>query len=143
MLCHSRTVLQRLHCLCRVANLTSTHRTPSLQATQGSSFTSWSRKQQLTQRHTVGIANSSNSSSQQVALHRSAAEADPPQAAASPQLQDVEQQLGPFSSVPAVSPPPALVVIVSGPSGVGKDAVLNRLRERRPDIHFVVTATSR
>ena len=76
-------------------------------------------------------------------MHRSATEADPPQAVASPQLQDVQRQLGPFSSAPAVSPPPALVVIVSGPSGVGKDAVLNRLRERRPDIHFVVTATSR
>ena len=37
----------------------------------------------------------------------------------------------------------ALVLVISGPSGVGKDAVIRRLQEKRPDIHFVVTATSR
>lgn len=33
--------------------------------------------------------------------------------------------------------------VISGPSGVGKDAVLKRLQQRRPDLYFVVTATSR
>ena len=40
-------------------------------------------------------------------------------------------------------PAPPLVVVISGPSGVGKDAVIKRLQERRPDLYFVVTATSR
>lgn len=39
--------------------------------------------------------------------------------------------------------PEPLLVVISGPSGVGKDAVLRELKLRRPDIHFVVTATSR
>jgi guanylate kinase len=38
---------------------------------------------------------------------------------------------------------PPLVMVVSGPSGVGKDAVIRRLQETRPDLYFVVTATSR
>ena len=37
----------------------------------------------------------------------------------------------------------ALLVVLSGPSGVGKDAVLARLREARPDLCYVVTATTR
>lgn len=41
------------------------------------------------------------------------------------------------------SSPSPLVVVISGPSGVGKDAVIRRLQSRRPDIYFVVTATSR
>jgi guanylate kinase len=36
-----------------------------------------------------------------------------------------------------------LLVILSGPSGVGKDAVLSRMRELRRPYHFVVTATTR
>ncbi len=36
-----------------------------------------------------------------------------------------------------------LLVIISGPSGVGKDAVLARLRERGVPAHFTVTATTR
>jgi guanylate kinase len=39
--------------------------------------------------------------------------------------------------------PEPLLVIISGPSGVGKDAVLRELRSRRSDLHIVVTATSR
>lgn len=35
------------------------------------------------------------------------------------------------------------VFIISGPSGVGKDAVIERLRERFPDAYFAVTATTR
>ena len=38
---------------------------------------------------------------------------------------------------------PPLMVLLSGPSGVGKDSVLAALRERRPDAHFAVTATTR
>jgi guanylate kinase len=36
-----------------------------------------------------------------------------------------------------------LLIVISGPSGVGKDAVLGRMKERGLDIHFVVTATTR
>jgi guanylate kinase len=39
--------------------------------------------------------------------------------------------------------PPPLLVVISGPSGVGKDSVLNRMRELNFPFHFVVTATSR
>lgn len=39
--------------------------------------------------------------------------------------------------------PHALVIVISGPSGVGKDAVLNRMKERGLDFHFVITATTR
>ena len=36
-----------------------------------------------------------------------------------------------------------MLVVVSGPSGVGKDAALNRLRTMKRPWHFVVTATTR
>ncbi len=39
--------------------------------------------------------------------------------------------------------PPPLLIVISGPSGVGKDSVLNRMRELNFPFHFVVTATSR
>jgi guanylate kinase len=35
------------------------------------------------------------------------------------------------------------VFVISGPSGVGKDAVIERMRELHPDFHYVVTATTR
>ncbi|KFM24624.1 Trafficking protein particle complex subunit 10 [Auxenochlorella protothecoides] len=44
------------------------------------------------------------------------------------------------SQVPAPRP---LVLVVSGPSGVGKDAVLNTFQKANPDLHFIVTATTR
>lgn len=37
----------------------------------------------------------------------------------------------------------ARVFIISGPSGVGKDSVIEKLREVYPDARYVVTATSR
>ncbi|XP_022849224.1 guanylate kinase 2, chloroplastic/mitochondrial-like [Olea europaea var. sylvestris] len=48
-----------------------------------------------------------------------------------------------FSSQPIVPNPGPLIIVISGPSGVGKDAVIKRLREVRENLHFVVTATSR
>ncbi|GIV96482.1 MAG: guanylate kinase [Herpetosiphonaceae bacterium] len=39
--------------------------------------------------------------------------------------------------------PPPLLVVLSGPSGVGKDSALMRMRELGFPFHFVVTATSR
>ena len=39
--------------------------------------------------------------------------------------------------------PHPLVIVISGPSGVGKDSVLNRMRERGLPFHFVITATTR
>ena len=43
---------------------------------------------------------------------------------------------------PYLHPSPVFVVI-SGPSGVGKDAVIQRMRERGAPFHFLVTATDR
>jgi ribose 1,5-bisphosphokinase PhnN len=39
--------------------------------------------------------------------------------------------------------PAPLLIVISGPSGVGKDAVLNEMKARRLPFHFVVTTTSR
>ena len=36
-----------------------------------------------------------------------------------------------------------LLIVVSGPSGVGKDAVLSRMKEQGKRYHFTVTATTR
>ena len=48
------------------------------------------------------------------------------------------------------TPPPVahggagpLLVVISGPSGVGKDTVLARMKERGLPLHFTVTATTR
>lgn len=39
--------------------------------------------------------------------------------------------------------PPPLLVVISGPSGVGKDATIKRMKEMGYPFHFVVTATTR
>jgi guanylate kinase len=39
--------------------------------------------------------------------------------------------------------PQPLLIVISGPSGVGKDSVLHGLEARRLPMHFVVTATTR
>jgi guanylate kinase len=39
--------------------------------------------------------------------------------------------------------PPPLLIVISGPSGVGKDATVDRMKARGLPIHFVVTATDR
>ena len=38
---------------------------------------------------------------------------------------------------------PPLLIVISGPSGVGKDTVIQRMKERCLPFHFVVTATTR
>ncbi len=39
--------------------------------------------------------------------------------------------------------PQPLLIVISGSSGVGKDTVLHRMKERNMPFHFVVTATTR
>lgn len=47
-------------------------------------------------------------------------------------------------SNPYVQPRHPLLIVISGPSGVGKDTIARRLIDRRPDnFYFVVTATTR
>jgi len=56
------------------------------------------------------------------------------------ELTNLERELGEFSITPQHTDR-AVVTVISGPSGVGKDAAIRALQETRPDIHFVVTAT--
>uniref|UniRef100_A0A1J3IJB5 Guanylate kinase 3, chloroplastic n=1 Tax=Noccaea caerulescens TaxID=107243 RepID=A0A1J3IJB5_NOCCA len=59
-------------------------------------------------------------------------------------LRALEFHLGSSFSVDPITPPPnPLIIVISGASGVGKDAVINKLREARESLHFVVTATTR
>src|SRR3954470_12465960 len=36
-----------------------------------------------------------------------------------------------------------LLIVISGPSGVGKDTVIEQMREKMPDAYYAVTATTR
>jgi guanylate kinase len=53
-------------------------------------------------------------------------------------MQNSSTQADPF-----VREHPPLLIVISGPSGVGKDSVVQRMKERGFPIHFVVTATDR
>uniref|UniRef100_A0A2P2IRX2 guanylate kinase n=1 Tax=Rhizophora mucronata TaxID=61149 RepID=A0A2P2IRX2_RHIMU len=68
-----------------------------------------------------------------------------PKSSSKPELlRALESSLGSsFSTSPICPPPNPLIIVISGPSGVGKDAVIRKLREVRENLHFVVTATSR
>ena len=48
-----------------------------------------------------------------------------------------------MQSVPEANPPPPLLVVLSGPSGVGKDAALTELKKLDRPWYFAVTATTR
>ena len=48
-----------------------------------------------------------------------------------------------MEQVPQANPAPPLLVVLSGPSGVGKDAALARMKQLDRPWHFVVTATTR
>ena len=39
--------------------------------------------------------------------------------------------------------PQPLLIVISGPSGAGKDTIMQRMKERGMPFHFVVTATTR
>ncbi|KXZ42445.1 hypothetical protein GPECTOR_145g736 [Gonium pectorale] len=58
-------------------------------------------------------------------------------------MKRVTSVLGPLDTKPLAPASRPVVIVISGPSGVGKDAVLTRLKEQREDLYFVVTATSR
>eukprot|EP00239_Pterosperma_sp_CCMP1384_P001211 CAMPEP_0197845544 /NCGR_PEP_ID=MMETSP1438-20131217/2464_1 /TAXON_ID=1461541 /ORGANISM="Pterosperma sp., Strain CCMP1384" /LENGTH=370 /DNA_ID=CAMNT_0043456883 /DNA_START=223 /DNA_END=1335 /DNA_ORIENTATION=- len=59
-------------------------------------------------------------------------------------LRSVEEALGSFDQTKTADlDEKPLVIVISGPSGVGKDAVIKQLQAERPELHFVVTATSR
>ena len=48
-----------------------------------------------------------------------------------------------MQDIPEIQPAPPLLVVLSGPSGVGNDAALAELKELDRRWHFVVTATTR
>ena len=147
MPCHSHSVLRQLHRLCsaRLAGLAfrSQHLLPEHPAARRPFPVAPSKYRPPVNSRSTHSQAAASRAEQQATLVRPATGVPPDRQATAPALADLEQQLGPFSSAPSVPPPPPLVIIISGPSGVGKDAVISRLRERRPDIHFVVTATSR
>lgn len=59
-------------------------------------------------------------------------------------LRSLESSLGSsFSSDSLLPNPNPQIIVISGPSGVGKYAVIKKLKETREDLRFVVTATSR
>src|SRR3989304_2280261 len=57
----------------------------------------------------------------------------------------MSSERGPRAPRVALGAPGAMLVIISGPSGVGKDTIIAALRRRSrdPDYHYVVTCTTR
>ncbi len=48
------------------------------------------------------------------------------------------------NSTPLELPPSSpLLFVVSGPSGVGKDTVVDQIKSKHPEIHYAITATTR
>lgn len=66
------------------------------------------------------------------------------QSASDAPLHVLEDTHGPCDMVSAgEATAPPLLVVVSGPSGVGKDATLKRMQAHKMPFHFVVTTTTR
>ena len=65
-----------------------------------------------------------------------------PVAAAAPAADSDAHKIGDVDLGPYLRPAP-LVVVLSGPSGAGKDAAVVRMKELGYPFHFVVTATTR
>ena len=49
----------------------------------------------------------------------------------------------PFTAIRRYLEPTPVLIVISGPSGVGKDSVIQRMRQQGHPFHFVVTATDR
>jgi guanylate kinase len=58
---------------------------------------------------------------------------------------DVRAAVDRTPAVHEADPPDPMLVIISGPSGVGKDTIIDALQKRghRPEYHYVVTCTTR
>jgi guanylate kinase len=68
---------------------------------------------------------------------------EPPRRVASPLLSSLEGDSELESVYDTLNRPRPLLVVISGPSGVGKDAVLQALKLQEFPFYFVVTATTR
>ena len=68
----------------------------------------------------------------------SSASASSPSTDASPSARELSQAI-----IRRIFAPDPLVIVISGPSGVGKDETINHMQARGRDFHFVVTATTR